>query len=178
MKLSAGGYKLRGTSQDGKIHVRWQAEDSDAVRVSLEVKGGEAWLQAKGPHDNFQVEIDLPRRTDIAIRLSVGELDIQGIEGHKDLACRVGEISVAEQKADLRSAEAGVKIGGLHVFGTERGGFFRSERWRGTGAYDLLAKVGTGEVRLFAADPPSSDLNTPRLQPPPESCRGTAGTAW
>jgi len=149
MDLGAGGYKLRGVSTDGKIHVRWHADDADEVRVSLDVKGTEARLRTRGPHHHFEVEIDLPSRTDLKVSLSAGELDIRGLEGDKDLRCHAGDIKVVVGSfADYRHADASVKIGDLQGFGETHSGFFRSLEWSGPGKYELHATLGAGELRI------------------------------
>jgi len=149
MDLSAGEYVIRGSSPDGKIHLRWKAEDDARVRIHMDAKGGDARIHTDGPRNHFRVEIDLPPRIDMKVRLSVGELSIKGIEGNKDIRCRVGDllIEVGDEK-EYRQVEASVKIGDIQGFGRGHSGFFRSLDFTGSGTYDLIARLGIGDIRF------------------------------
>lgn len=152
LDLSAGGYRILPCAEDGKIRVRWATKRPDQMpdaRVRITVEGGEARIQASGPKDDFRVEIELPVRSDLCARLSVGELSVKGIEGHKDLRCRIGEIDVeVPQPEAYASVDAAVKLGELNArpFGESKDGFFRTFCWEGKGTYRMDARVGIGEV--------------------------------
>lgn len=154
MDLSAGGYRIVPCAEEGKIRVRWATKRADQMpdaRVQVSVEGGEAHIRTRGPKDDFQVEIEVPVRSDLCARLSVGELSIKGIEGHKDLRCRIGEIQVeVPQPEAYRSVDAAVKLGELDArpFGASHDGFFRTFCWEGKGAFRMEARVGIGEVQF------------------------------
>jgi len=154
LDLSAGGYRILPCGEEGRIRVRWSTKRADQMsdaRVQVTVEGGEAHLRARGPKEDFRVEIEVPRRSDLQARLSVGELSVKGIEGHKELRCRIGEIQVEVPDAQAYGhVDASVKIGELSArpFGASKEGFFRSFCWDGKGSYRLEAKVGIGEVKF------------------------------
>lgn len=154
LDLSVGGYKILPCSEAGKIRVRWATqhpEQMEDAKVQVTVEGGEARIRTRGPRNDFRVEIELPARTDLEARLSIGELVVKGIEGNKDLRCRIGEIQVEVPNPQTYGhVDASVKIGELSAqpFGTSKDGFFRSFCWEGRGAYNLEAKVGIGEVKF------------------------------
>lgn len=154
LDLSAGGYTIRPNSEDGKIRVRWatkHARQMEDAHIKVTVQGGEAHIRTRGPKDDFRVEIDVPARVDMQARLSVGELSIQGIEGSKDLRCRIGEIRVAVPDPQAYGhVDAKVKIGeiGGRPFGAFKEGFFRSFCWEGKGPHRIDASVGIGEVKF------------------------------
>jgi hypothetical protein len=149
MDLSAGTYRLRGASQDGKVHVRWTSDDPEDVKVRMEARDGEVRLRAKGPDKNFHVDIDLPPRTDLAIHLSVGDLSVRGIEGNKDISCHIGDLRIdVGDGQSYKDLEASVKIGEITGLGENHGGFFRSLDRRGPGPYHLRAQLGIGDIQF------------------------------
>ena len=154
LNLSAGGYKILPTSAEGKIRVRWatkRADQMEDAQVKVTVKDGEAYIRTRGPKDDFRVEIEVPVRSSLRARLSVGELSIQGIEGDKDLRCRIGEIHVAVPDPQAYGhVDARVKIGAIggRPFGGSKDGFFRSFCWEGEGSFQMDARVGIGAVRF------------------------------
>lgn len=154
LDLSAGGYRILPCAEAGKIRVRWatrRPEEMKKAKVQITVEDGVAHIRTRGPRNDFRVEIELPARTDLEARLSVGELAVKGIEGHKELRCRIGEIQVeVPDPGAYGHVDASVKIGELSArpFGASKDGFFRSFCWEGKGAYRLEARVGIGEVQL------------------------------
>lgn len=154
LKLSAGGYRIRaGVAQD-KIKVTWHTERSrkaSRVLVSLEGQGKESLLTAKGPRDNFEVEIEVPGRLDLDVDMSVGDLSISGVEGNKHIDLNIGNIKIDIGKAEnYQRARAALKIGDIDArpFQAHHEGFFRSFDWRGTGPYRLDIRLGIGEITL------------------------------
>lgn len=149
MDLSAGTYKLRGASTDGKVHVRWNADDPEDVKVRMEARNGEMRLRAQGPNKNFRVDIDLPPRTDLVIRLSVGDLSLKGVEGNKDIRCHVGDLRIdVGDGLGYKDLDASVKIGDITGLGETHGGFFRSLERRGPGTYRFHAQLGIGDIQF------------------------------
>jgi hypothetical protein len=153
LDLSAGEYHIKG-SPDNRVRVRWEinaSSDPDDVRVSAEVKGTDATIRARGPRNNFRVDIELPRRSNVVLSLSAGELHIAGIDGSKDVSARAGELHIqVGDTAQYRNVNASVRIGELNAeaFHVEKGGFFRSFQWTGKGPYDLRASLTVGELTL------------------------------
>ena len=151
LDLSAGEYEITPSSDD-TIRVTWRTEGRDDVDVTVNVRGTRADIEIDGPtRDGVHVELQLPRRTNVIIALSAGELDIRGIEGSKDVSARAGEIRIGVgDTSQYRHVNASVRIGELaaRAFNVEKGGFFRSFEWNGKGEYDLRAHLTVGELRL------------------------------
>ena len=151
LDLSAGEYEITA-SPDETIRAVWRTEGrDDDVDVRIEVRGGRADVEIDGPSSNFHVELQLPRRTNVVIELSAGELELSGIEGSKDVSARAGEIRIAiGDREQYRRVDASVRIGELaaEAFDVTKGGFFRSFEWSGKGQYDLRAHLTVGELRL------------------------------
>lgn len=154
LRLSAGGYRIEGTS-DEQIRIRWRTrdpEDMRGVRVSADVSGRTATVRTDGPGHNFQVSIGLPSRTDLTVRLSAGELDIRDIEGSMDIDAWAGEINVRIGEADrYRHVDTSVTFGEIDAlpFRVNKGGIFRAFKADGKGPYDLRVKLFAGEVNLL-----------------------------
>jgi hypothetical protein len=156
MHLSAGGYTVRGSAEN-RIRVHWTTRDPDDMRkvdVRVEVRGKEATIRTRGPHNNFQVEIDVPARSDLWVRLSAGELEIAGIEGNKDVELHAGDLAIDVGRAeDYGKVDASVQAGDIAAapFHQSKGGLWRSFHWQGHGPYRLHAHVGAGDLTLTSA---------------------------
>jgi len=154
LKLSAGGYQIRAGAAQDKIKVTWHTERShkgSRVTVSLENRGKDALLTAKGPHDNFEVEIEVPARLDLDVDMSVGDLSISGVEGNKRIDLNIGDIKIDIGKTEsYQRARAALKIGNIDArpFQAHHEGFFRSFDWRGTGPHRLDIRLGIGDITL------------------------------
>jgi len=151
MDLSVGDYRIV-QGQDDKVKVRWStqhAHDMDQARVEMALQGDTLRIKTRGPKDNFKVVIELPRRTDLDARLSIGQLFVSGLEGNKRLDVNIGEaiVEVPDPKA-YRQATASVRLGDLKAtpFGHRQDGFMNRFTWKGEGTFLLQAKVGIGEL--------------------------------
>lgn len=157
LDLSAGDYTVRKGTSD-RIRLSWQtrtAEQAHDVKVRLDVHGTEATIATDGPNNHFRVEIEIPQRSDLFLRMTAGDLTISGIEGHKDVRLRAGDLSIeVADAAQYRHVEASVTAGDLAAtpFGFETGGLFRSFSHEGRGKFDLKARLWAGDLRLH---PPS-----------------------
>jgi len=159
MDLSAGGYRISGTA-DNRIRLQWTVRDpgdASKVRTNVNVRGSEATVSAEGPSNNFRVDIQLPARVDLTVRLSAGELKIKNVAGNKDVEMSAGEMDIDVDKAeDYRRVDASVWAGEIHAvpFNAVKGGLFRTFDWTGHGAYNLHAKLKAGEIRFREAGSP------------------------
>ena len=153
MDLSAGEYRISGTP-DNRIRISWTVRDADQlrkVRARADVRGSEATIVTDGPQNQFRVNIDIPARADLRIRLTAGELRIDRVEGNKNISSHAGEIDIDVGNADdYRRVEASVWAGELHMgpFGRSKEGLFRSVDWNGKGSYRLEAHLKAGELRF------------------------------
>jgi hypothetical protein len=152
MDLSAGEYKIVGGS-NGKVRVSWSADDqrdADDVRVRFRSESDSVRLETDDTKD-VRVEVQVPVRSNLYIRLSAGELSVSGIEGNKDIGLKAGELRIdVGDPAKYRDIHSSVRIGEIsaHPFNVRKGGFFRGFDLNGKGTYSLRATVGVGEVTL------------------------------
>ena len=153
--LSAGEYRITG-SPDNRLRMTWTVRDPDdlpRVHAAAEVKGRDAAVSVSGPN-NFRADIEVPSRADLYVRLTAGELAIEGIDGNKDVSLHAGELDIDVCRADdYRSVAASVWAGEVHAnpFNVSKEGLFRSFSWSGKGAYTLAARLKAGEIHLRTA---------------------------
>jgi hypothetical protein len=122
------------------------------VRAKADVRGREVSIMTDGP-EHFKVDITVPTRADLYIRLTAGELHVEHVEGNKDIGLHAGEIDIdVVRPEDYQSVSASVWAGELHAapFNISKEGLFRSVSWTGKGKYRLDAKLKAGEVRLYS----------------------------
>lgn len=112
---------------------------------------------AGGPSNNFQIDINIPRQSDLYVRMFAGELDIDHVDGNKDLEIHAGQMEIALQNAnDYGPVKTSVTAGDLEAsaFGVSKSGLLRSFRTNtelrkdGAGKYSLYAHVGAGELDI------------------------------
>jgi hypothetical protein len=112
MDLSAGGYHITGTT-DSRIRLDWTVRERhqlSRVHARVDVSGRNAAISTDGPDNSgFKVAIHVPVRADLHIRLTAGDLTIEGIEGNKDVALHAGELNIDLGRAeDYQRVEASV----------------------------------------------------------------------
>lgn len=152
LELDAGEYEVVG-SRDDRIRVTWADGDrSTEVSLRIDVKAQRATVRTDTPwNDGAKVRIELPRRTNIVVRLTAGDLEISGIEGSKDISAHAGDVTIDVGSRDqYRYATASVRVGDLRAgaFNVHKEGLFRSFEWTGTGKYELRAHLTVGDLRL------------------------------
>lgn len=152
LDLSAGDYTVKGTD-DGVIRVTWNTRDGNRSSgwADIQVQGTKATIRTRGPRNRFNVQIELPRRSDLDMTLSAGELDLRDVEGNKRLSMWAGEATMQLGDADLyKRVDATVRAGEISAppLGRSTGGLFRSLHWDGKGKYTVSASLLAGEIKL------------------------------
>ena len=155
MDLSAGEYRITGNPEH-KIRMTWSVRDADRlsdVDARADIRGSEARIVTDGPTNNFKVDIQVPLKADLYVRLTAGELRLDGVEGSKDVELHAGELRIDVNRAeDYHSVDASIWAGEIHAdpFNVRKEGLFRSFDWKGKGPYRLHARLKAGEVHLSA----------------------------
>ncbi len=153
LDLSAGDYTIKGIDE-GRIQLRWhtrRGRQDDRVRADVLINGTQATVRVRGPKDRFRVQIDVPRRADLDMTLTAGELDIRAIEGDKRLSMWAGDVTMEVGAVEqYRRVDASVRLGEVsgRAFGKSAGGLFPSVRWDGRGKYTIDANLFVGELKL------------------------------
>lgn len=154
MQLGAGSYTIRPASD---THIRVTiGSDSGRARVALTANATRATIAVtETPSSNFQATIEVPKTSDLIVRLSGGNLVLSGITGNKDIDSVAGnaEISIGDPN-EYASMRATVKAGDLNV-GAFTGaktedsfGLLHRATWSGKGRYTLRANLGAGNLVL------------------------------
>ncbi len=153
MHIGPSALQISGSDDDKiKLHYWSDREDLRDVRVRLESSGNTATVYVgEGPHNDFHVDIQIPRKSDLYLRIVAGKVDIGKVSGDKNIELSAGDLTVQVGEADDYSeVEASVYTGDLHAspFGVSKGGLFRSFHKKGPGEYRLYAHVGAGQISL------------------------------
>ena len=159
MDLSAGDYRISG-GPDNRIRMEWRTRDGDQlarVRARAEVRGTVADITTDAPRNSsFHVEIQVPTRTDLDVRLTAGDLRVERVQGNKEINLHAGDINIdVGNPADYRRVEASIWAGDLRAepFGQQKDGLFRSIEWNGKGVYRLSVHLKAGDLRLYQIPP-------------------------
>ena len=154
MHIRSGDLRVIG-SNENKIRVNYSGKNAGKtsdVRVSLKTIGNNAELRVSGgPHNGFQIEIQIPKNSGLYLRMPAGDLEVDGLTGDKDVEIHAGDMTLAVGKAaDYGHVDASVNAGDLDAgpFGVSKGGLFRSFDKHGSGKYRLHAHVGAGDLVL------------------------------
>ena len=153
LDLSAGDYDIVA-SPDNRIRITLtdRGKDNPDAYVDIDIKGSIASIETDGPMtDGLDVRIELPRLTNIVLKLSAGDLKVAGVEGSKDVSAGAGDVSIAVGPRDqYRRVNASIRIGDLNAepFNVRKEGFLRSFEWSGNGKYDLRAHLTVGDLKL------------------------------
>jgi len=152
LKLSAGEHEIV-ESADNHIRVHWTLEDeSDDVDTQAKVKGNQATIDIDGPRKHFRTVIEVPRNSDLTVRLTAGELDVGNVGGDRDIQLRAGDLSIEVGDTDnYGNVEGSLWAGDINAgpFNRSASGLFRSIEWQGEGDHDVYFKLYAGDVRLY-----------------------------
>jgi len=140
-------------SDDGMLRVSYRAtNDRDDVRVRIDVSGDRAEVRTSGcPHNNFQIRVEVPKFSDLYVRMFAGDLSVEGISGDKDVEVHAGHLTIDVGKPDnYARVDASVLTGDVEAppFDVSKGGLFRSFERSGPGKYRVHAHVGAGQIEL------------------------------
>lgn len=151
MELCSSGITLRGQDAD-RVRVSYDTHYGAEVKVKLDVVGNHADLRVTGcPENNFQLTIEVPKSSDLNVRMFAGHLEVWGITGDKDVSMSAGQLTMdIGRPEDYGIVRTWVTSGALDAtpFDVHKGGLFRSFDKNGPGKYRLHAHVGAGQIEL------------------------------
>jgi hypothetical protein len=155
LDLRSGDYRVVGSSAE-KISVRTTGDRAERGReVSLTFKHMNNHAELKmtgGPINNGpSIVIEVPKASNLVVRLPFGDLNIEGVSGDKDVEMHAGDLNIqVGNPADYSHVDASVNAGDLSAgpFGESKDGLFRSFEKSGPGRYRLHAHVGAGDLNL------------------------------
>jgi len=154
LEVRSGDVRISG-SDSNKISIHYEgryAYDVGNVVVRCKKTGSSAELEISGgPRNQFEIWIEVPRETELQVRMPFGELNITRVRGGKDVELHAGQLTMEiGDPNDYAQIEASVMTGelDLRALGVDKGGLFRSYKKGGPGKYRLYAHVGSGEIDL------------------------------
>jgi hypothetical protein len=153
IELGSGDYQIVA-SDSGGIAVVYQEDSPDEARkVHVQISSGHErnYLKIAGPKSSFHAVIEVPRKTDLHIRMMTGDLHVGEVEGNKDIEVRAGTLELnAIHPRDYAQADFSVRIGDVNapIFKAAKTGLWRSFKAYGPGKYLLHAHVGVGDLTL------------------------------
>jgi hypothetical protein len=149
--LSAGEFEVK-PSQDNRIRVTL-TEQIGNTKVELTANGTQGKVVLRDtPNNNFGAVIEVPKMSELMIRMWAGDLSVAGVTGSKDVESKAGDIKIdAGDPNSYANVDASVTVGDLSAgpFGDTKGSFLtKSVNWSGKGKYTLRATLGAGDLKL------------------------------
>jgi hypothetical protein len=149
--LDAGDYEVRAAS-DNHLRVTMTGRTGSAI-LDISVAGSHADITVKSTaFTNFKCVIEVPKVSDVAIRLSAGDLEVGPITGSKDIESTAGDVRIAVGNPDdYSNIDASVSVGDLSggPFGDADGSFIaHSIKKTGKGRRTFRAHLGAGDLKL------------------------------
>jgi hypothetical protein len=155
LDLRSGDYHVVGSTAE-KISVRTtgdRAEKGREMSLSFKHMNSHAELRLTGgPTSNGpSIQIEVPKSSNLIVRLPFGDLSVDGVSGDKDIEMHAGDLNIeVGNPADYAHVDASVGAGDINAgpFGENKDGLFRSFEKTGTGRYRLHAHIGAGDLNL------------------------------
>jgi len=149
--LDACDYEVRAAT-DNQVRVSMTGRTGNAtVEVVVDGKHADVFVRSTS-HTNFKCVIEVPKVSDVAIRLSAGDLEVGSIAGSKDIESTAGDVRIAVGNPDdYASIDAAVSVGDLSggPLGKASGEFIsHSLKRTGKGRYTFRARLGAGDLKL------------------------------
>lgn len=104
-----------------------------------------------GPHNELTITVQVPKNSNLLVRIFAGDVEVNGITGNKDIELHAGDLTIGVgDPSEYAHVQASVTTGDIDAkpFGESHGGLFRSFEKSGNGKYKLVAHVGAGELIL------------------------------
>jgi hypothetical protein len=157
VRLSVGDMHIR-RGDSNKISLRYTVKSrresnvKDA-HVDFDVRGNDATIEFHAPsgaNTQFDVELEVPQKTNLDVHEKVGDVTVEDVEGDKDLTLSVGDIRVTNEREGYRLVNASAGIGDVNGdgYGETSGWLGKTLKYHGDGKYELRAHVGVGDIRL------------------------------
>lgn len=160
VRLRVGDVHIRPSgSNQIRVHYTVSSRSESHVkdsRLDIDIHGNTADLDfhTTGNNTSVDVELEIPKNSNLDVHEKVGDLTVDGIEGDKDLDLAVGDIRIARDDSLYRFVDASTGIGDVDgsVNGRDRdevsGWLGKTLKYHGDGKYELRAHVSVGDITL------------------------------
>ena len=153
IELGSGDYQIVPSESDCIAVVYQENTQQQANKVEVQIASGHGQntLKIGAPKSDFHAVIEVPRKTDLRVRMTAGDLHVGEVEGNKDIEMRTGNLELTSiRPEEYAKADFAVRVGDLNApnLNAGRSGMLRSLQTRGPGKYKLHALVGVGGLTL------------------------------
>jgi hypothetical protein len=157
VRLGVGDMRIvRGDSNKIRVHYTVKSDRENKVqdaRLAFEVRAHDANIEFHAPtggNTQFDVEIEVPRNTNLDVHDKVGDVTVTDIEGDKDLELGVGDVHVEVERSAYHLVRASTSIGDVNGngYGETSGWLGKTLKYHGDGKYELHAHVSVGDITL------------------------------
>ncbi|HET9181564.1 MAG TPA: hypothetical protein VFP59_05485 [Candidatus Angelobacter sp.] len=155
LQLSSGDYEIEPGAANKVVVISKIEHDSQQQprpRFGIDTSATEASVRVDGPKD-YSAVIQVPKNSNLSVRLIGGRLRVDGINGNKDIESNAADVSIdVGRPEDYARVDASVDRGHIDAapFQVAQAGFEQSFSRVGPGSYRLHAHVGTGEIKLYS----------------------------
>jgi hypothetical protein len=96
IELGSGDYQIVASASDSiaVIYDEGSSEGPPKVEVKIGSGHGVNELKIAGPKKNFHAVIEVPRKTDLRVRMNSGGLRVGDVEGNKDIEVHAGNLEL------------------------------------------------------------------------------------
>ena len=165
LDMNVGDLKIVSSAQADhlRLEVRADREYDEKTITSwvkrFDVAAGRASLDISLPSHNHcnncdspHVTLYVPAKTDLKVKLDVGDMNIEGIRGNKEVQVRIGDLHIGYQDPnEYAHVETTTHIGDVEdpLHSGDHGFLGKSEDFTRQGEYHLRASVWIGDLCLF-----------------------------
>lgn len=154
LELSSGDYRIEPGAGDKVVVISQNKSKSqqEKPRFGIDTNAKEASVRVEAPK-NYAAVIQVPKNSNLRVRLHGGRLRVDGINGDKDIESNAGAVSIdVGRPENYARVDASVDRGHIDAapFQIAREGLEQSFSRQGPGSYRLHAHVGTGEITLYS----------------------------
>ncbi|MFZ0419176.1 MAG: hypothetical protein WAM04_13845 [Candidatus Sulfotelmatobacter sp.] len=157
IRLKVGDVRIvRGDSNKIRMHYTIKSDHEGRLKdthLNFEVSGRDANIEFHSPYTRnteVDVELEVPKNTNVDVHDKVGDLTVKEIDGDKELELGVGDIRVEMERSAYHLVRASTGIGDVNGdgYGESSGWLGKTLRYRGDGKYELRAHVSVGDITL------------------------------
>ena len=157
MHLQSGDFRVIGRD-DNRILIHFEGNNAQNARnLTVQLKRSDQDGDLRifgGPKNELQVVVEIPKATDITVRMRGGDLNVNRVLGDQDVKLTGGNLTIGVGKPqDYALIDASVRFGDVHgdAFGDPKGWLGGALKMEGTGKYKLRAHVFAGDLTLVSA---------------------------
>lgn len=160
-KLRGGDLHIKRGRDPLHILVRYtpdakKPDEEHKVQLRSEVRGAQIQIEVEAPRSlSVDAEVEVPSPLTLEVRMTAGDLSVEGVEGDKNLNLFAGDLTVnIATLQDLGNVEVSVGIGDISVpaVGETHGWLGHKWKYKGSGTYRLYAHTSFGDARLHVQE--------------------------